>query len=58
MLVILLICRGFGIWLIECSFVIDVGGDVWLIYEFVGVVCVMDVLLRDEGDVLELFLFC
>ncbi|MBF9196419.1 PAS domain-containing sensor histidine kinase [Microvirga terrestris] len=45
--------RGFGTRLIERSLATDVGGNVRLTYEPAGVVCVMDVPLRDEGGVLE-----
>ena len=42
--------RGFGSRLIERSLATDVGGEVRLIYHPAGVVCVMNVPLRDEGD--------
>ncbi|MGF9758152.1 PAS domain S-box protein [Microvirga sp. 0TCS3.31] len=42
--------RGFGTRLIERSLATDVGGDVRLTYEPGGVVCVMNVPLRDEGS--------
>ncbi|WP_201859320.1 PAS domain-containing sensor histidine kinase [Microvirga soli] len=42
--------RGFGTRLIERSLATDVGGDVRLTYEPAGVVCVMSVPLKDEGD--------
>jgi PAS domain S-box-containing protein len=45
--------RGFGTRLIERSLATDVGGDVRLTYEPAGVVCVMNVPLKDEGGMLE-----
>jgi PAS domain S-box-containing protein len=45
--------RGFGTRLIERSLAQDLGGNVRLTYEPAGVMCVMDVPLSDEGEVLE-----
>jgi PAS domain S-box-containing protein len=45
--------RGFGTRLIERSLATDVGGEVQLIYDPAGVVCVMNVPLGDESGMLE-----
>ncbi|MBM6579172.1 PAS domain S-box protein [Microvirga sp. BT689] len=45
--------RGFGTRLIERSLATDVGGEVRLIYDPAGVVCVMNAPLIDESGMLE-----
>ncbi|WP_114947227.1 PAS domain-containing sensor histidine kinase [Microvirga calopogonii] len=45
--------RGFGTRLIERSLATDVGGDVQLTYDPTGVVCVMDIPLREASGMQE-----